>query len=130
MLQYADMTSTQHTFASVVAAKAGGKPAPKPTPSKAAKPAAKPAVAIAAKMQRKVGGAGRPVIGAAFPDANRTSLAEACGVSMGHVCKVLNGDNDPSLQVAGRMAKALGLGMEALMEALERQKRARSKGRG
>lgn len=102
-----------------------------------------PEVAVRAASQRpyerKDGGVGRPSFAnAAFPTANRTALAEKCGCTMGHICKIFHGRVEPSLELARKMAQELGLTVEQFGLALDRQrhkqvviisKRKRSKGK-
>jgi len=74
-----------------------------------------------APFYRPVRGVGRPALkGAAFPLANRQALADECGVSLGHVCKVFQGYM-PSLTVARKLAQALGLSVEEFVRELEEQ---------
>ena len=75
-------------------------------------------------------GVGRPALkGAAFPQANRQALADECGVSLGHVCKVFQGYM-PSLTVARKLAGALGLSVEDFVRELEDQLSRRRNGKG
>jgi len=76
---------------------------------------------------RVEGGVGRPAaLTSAYPNASRQALATACEVSLSHICKIFNGYT-PSLALAGRLARALGVTVEELSEELERKRVARVK---
>lgn len=49
-----------------------------------------------------------------FPDICRAALAQRLGVTRGHVSKILSGNVSPSVEVLERMARLLGMTMEAL----------------
>lgn len=51
--------------------------------------------------------------------ANRTELAKALGLSRTYVSQVLSGQRDPALSVARRVAKEIGLTVEAFAGYLE-----------
>lgn len=76
-------------------------------------------------FMRVEGGVGRPAAASsAFPNANRQALAAACGVSLSHVCKIFNGYT-PSLALAGRLARALGVTVEEFSSELDVRRKAR-----
>ena len=51
--------------------------------------------------------------------ANRTELARELGVTRSHVSQVLSGKSVPSLSVAARIARNLGVSLDGLNEYLE-----------
>lgn len=60
-----------------------------------------------------------------YPHVSRKLLAAAVGTAAETVVRVLNGSVDPTLALAGQLAKALGIGMERLMEDLAAVRRER-----
>jgi transcriptional regulator with XRE-family HTH domain len=57
-------------------------------------------------------------------EVNTTQLGKEVGVSTVHVCYVLTGRRQPSFSVAYRMAKALGMTLDAFYDVIETAKAA------
>ena len=49
-----------------------------------------------------------------FPEICRQEVAKSLGVTRSHVSKILSGNVSPSVEVLERMARLLGMTMEAL----------------
>lgn len=50
-----------------------------------------------------------------------STLARSLGITRSHVCRIMNGSREPSLGVAKRMAKALGVSLDKLAVMLEKR---------
>ncbi len=61
-----------------------------------------------------------------YPDVNRTHLASACGVHLGHMSKVLSGHCGVSVELAQRIANKIGVTREEFLTALEELRKRRA----
>lgn len=47
---------------------------------------------------------------------SQASLAKACGIAQSTVCYIENGQKNPSIKTAVKLADALGVGLETLVK--------------
>jgi len=75
------------------------------------------------------GGAGMKSAGL-YPEVSRTKLARNLGMSVSTVSCVLSGRQKPTLELAWKMAEAIGVTVDRLARELEGKQREREKERG
>ncbi len=56
---------------------------------------------------------------AAMPNLDLTQTAEAAGITLSYLSKLLSGKRTPSVRVARRLAEAMGVELVALLDKLE-----------